>query len=365
MLTIIAIVAACLFAFNIGASGSAASMGIVYGAKVITKRQLALLLAGIGAVVGSVFGGQYVTGTLGKGIIPEDIMTVKVACIILLVSGFTLLVTNYIGIPLSTSEVTVGAIVGVGLSFRQVNVDTIAMIVSFWVIVPVAAFLIPYFLEKVKRVLSKKMNYRPPVKLLAVILLITGIVEAIAAGMNNVANALAPLVGSNIVSMEAGLPLIAIVVALGSIFFGGKVLETNAKKITSLTLGNGIVISGATGSLVVGASFLGIPIPMTQITTAAIVGIQASKDKKKVWKQKIIHQIAKVWITSPIVSLVIAFALTEILVQYSYNQVIILTLAIFATYILVRYRERPTKVIREKGWEQHGESLLSGSRTRR
>lgn len=365
MLVIVAILAACLFAFNIGASGSAASMSITYGTKVIRRRKYALIIAGLGALTGAVLGGQHVTNTLGKGIIAEEIFDIKVACIILLVSGVTLLVTNYIGIPLSTSEVTVGAIIGVGLSYQQLHVQNILIIVSFWLIVPIAAFMITLIFEKVRKALLRKVSYRPPLKLLTLLLLLTGILEAIAAGMNNVANALGPLVGADILSMEWGLPLMALVVAAGSIFFGGRVLETNAKKITSLSLGNGIVISGATGGLVLGASLLGIPIPMTQVTTSAIVGINASNQLKNVWKQKIIHQIAKVWVTSPIVSLVIAFALTEVMVKQKYDQVVLLTLTILATYILVGLREKPAKAITEKGWDQRGESVFSGSRTRR
>ncbi|MDX8047415.1 inorganic phosphate transporter [Gracilibacillus sp. S3-1-1] len=349
MLVVIAILAACLFAFNIGASGSAASMSITYGTKVIKRKKYALIIAGLGALAGAVLGGQHVTNTLGKGIIPEQIFDIHVACIILLVAGFTLLITNYIGIPLSTSEVTVGAIVGVGLSFQQLNVQTVLFIISFWLIIPVVAFLITLIFEKIRKKVQKKMTYRPPLKVLTFLLLITGIIEAIAAGMNNVANALGPLVGADILSMGLGLPLMALVVAIGSIFFGGRVLETNAKKITSLSIGNGIVISGATGGLVLGASLLGIPIPMTQVTTSAIVGINASNNWKNVWKQKIIHQIAKVWVTSPIVSLVIAFALTEMVVHQRFEQVILLTLAIVATFILVRYREKPKKaLLREK-----------------
>ncbi|UOQ86358.1 inorganic phosphate transporter [Gracilibacillus salinarum] len=365
MLTIVAVLAACLFAFNIGASGSAASMSIAYGSKVIKKRKHALWIAGAGAITGAVLGGEHVTKTLGKGIIPESILDVKVACIILVVSAFTLLITNYIGIPLSTSEVTVGAIIGVGISYQQLHFQNILMIVSFWLIVPLAAFLITLCLEKLRNKIAKRFTIRPPVKVLAFLLIITGAIEAVAAGMNNVANALGPLVGAGIASMETGLPLMALVVALGSIFFGGRVIETNAKKITSLSLGNGVVISGATGGLVIGASLLGIPIPMTQVTTSAIVGIGASKDVSSVWKQKVIHQIAKVWVTSPIVSLVISFILTEILVQQSFEQVVLVVLAIVATYILVRYREKPAKAMTGKGWDQHGESVFSGSRTRR
>lgn len=345
MLVTIAILAACLFAFNIGASGSAASMGVVYGAKVIKKRRMALFLAGIGAIVGALWGGQHVTNTLGKGIISEEIIDVPIAAIILLVAGGTLLITNYIGIPLSTSEVTVGAIVGIGISFQQLYVTNVIQIVSLWLIIPFIAFLITYTFEKLRVKIGHRIKWKIPHKVLAILLLITGFFEAIAAGMNNVANALGPLVGASIVSMEVGLPLLAIVVAFGSFLFGGKVLETNAKKITNLSLANGVVISSTTGVLVIIASFFGMPIPMTQVTTTAIVGISATKSWKLVWKQRIIHQIVKVWVTSPVISLVIAYSLTEIFVQKSFYTVTLLILTIVITFVLLKYEVKVDKKI--------------------
>ncbi|KAB8139409.1 inorganic phosphate transporter [Gracilibacillus oryzae] len=348
MLVIIAISAACLFAFNIGASGSAASMGVAYGAKVVKSRRIALLLAGLGAIIGALWGGHHVTNTLGKGIISEELIDVPIAAIILLVAGGTLLITNYIGIPLSTSEVTVGAIVGVGISFQQLYVTNILHIISLWLIIPFAAFMITFSFEKIRTKWLHKFKLKRSHKWLAVLLLLTGFFEAIAAGMNNVANALGPLVGADIMSMEVGLPLFAVIVALGSFLFGGKVLETNAKKITSLSLANGVVISSTTGFLVIIASFFGIPIPMTQVTTTAIVGISATKSWQSVWKQKIIHQIVKVWVTSPVISLVIAFSLTEMIVKQSFYTVVILILTIMITFVLLKYEVKVDKKIQKQ-----------------
>ncbi|PWU67530.1 inorganic phosphate transporter [Gracilibacillus dipsosauri] len=358
MLVILAFFAACLFAFNIGASGSAASMGVVYGSKVIKHKKVALFLAGSGAIVGALWGGKHVTHTLGKGIIPEEIMDVRIATIILAVSACTLFVTNYIGIPLSTSEVTVGAIVGIGLSFQQIYAVSILEIVGLWLLIPILAFFVTYTLEKVRMKYRDKIKVSFSSKILAGLLIITGIFEAIAAGMNNVANALGPLVGANLVTMEIGLPVLALVVALGSILFGGKVLDTNAKKITNLSLANGIVVSSTTGILVIAASFLGVPIPMTQVTTTAIVGISATKSWQNVWKEKIIHRIAKVWISSPIISLVISYSLTEIIIRHSYYTVILLFLTILITIVLMKYQVKSETKQQEhqlrREWEEIG-----------
>ncbi|MFC7062559.1 inorganic phosphate transporter [Halobacillus seohaensis] len=339
-LIILCLVAAHFFAFNVGASGSAATMGIVYGARVIKKKRIALLLSGVGGLLGALWGGE-VVDTIGKGLISSDKLTIQAAAIILFVSAITLCFTNIIGIPLSTSEVTIGAIVGVGISLQQLYLRNLLEIIAFWVIIPVAAFFITFISGMLlKRLKDKFPAFLPSnklTKLLSILLIITGLLEAFAAGMNNVANAIGPLVGADVLNKNIGLLTGGIFIALGSLLLGGKVLETNGKKISYLSLSDGIVISGTSGLLVLGASIFGIPLPMTQVTTSAIVGVGATKDWKGIWKNKVIHQIAKVWISSPMISLVIAFCLTEIFLQSNFYTVVIITSGILATLILTNF----------------------------
>src|SRR4051812_38787492 len=114
MLTYIAIAIALFFAMNIGASGTAAAMGTAYGANAINNKRIALLLVAISAFLGATIGGGEVAKTISKGIIPSDLLQVKAVVIILFGATFTLFLSNLLGIPLSTSEVTIGSIVGVG-----------------------------------------------------------------------------------------------------------------------------------------------------------------------------------------------------------------------------------------------------------
>ena len=106
------------FALNIGASGTAAAMGAAYGGKAVTRRK-AQWLAGLFALLGSVVGGGAVVVRIGNGIVPEGMITVTGAIVILASACMTLALANYMRIPLSTSEVTVGAVVGLGLAIRD------------------------------------------------------------------------------------------------------------------------------------------------------------------------------------------------------------------------------------------------------
>ena len=66
--------------------------------------------------IGVSFSGGNVTETIESDILPSSNITIKVVIIILTSATFSLFIANYIGIPLLTSEVTVGTIIGVDLS---------------------------------------------------------------------------------------------------------------------------------------------------------------------------------------------------------------------------------------------------------
>lgn len=200
MLTMIAITIGLFFAMNIGASGAAASMGISYGAGVVKKR-MSLLLCSVAVFLGAWLGGGEVVKTMGSGIVPNGIFSVPIALIVLASSALSLFIANILGIPLSTSEVAVGSVVGAGMVYQSIYVGNLVWIMSFWLLTPIVSFLIGIFaslLLKNKR-LQRWMRAPKSVPILSVLVVFMGFFEAFSAGMNNVANAVGPLVGANIV----------------------------------------------------------------------------------------------------------------------------------------------------------------------
>ncbi|MFK7696747.1 anion permease [Paenibacillus sp. HJGM_3] len=322
-ITIFAILIAFFFAMNIGASGAAAAMGVAYGSGAIKRRRLALVLVAIGVFLGAYLGGGEVVKTLGSGIVPSSLLTVHLVLIILVSATLTLFGANLLGIPLSTSEVTVGAVIGVGVAYQSLYTKEILWIVSFWVIIPLVAFLIAYGAGYAVRWLERRDARWKGVgsgrwkRVLTLLVIGAGLLEAFSAGMNNVANAVGPLVGAGIMSAEAGVLWGGLFVAAGAVLLGGRVLETNGKKITKLSLLQGIVISSTGGLLVIWASLLGIPVPLTQVTTTAILGIGTADNGYRFWQKGIILKIVKVWIVSPVLSLVVSFTLVKTFIEPS------------------------------------------------
>ncbi len=323
MLIVLAITIGLFFAINIGASGAAASMGIAYGAGVIKKR-LALLLCAFAVFLGAVLGGGEVVRTLGSGIVPASSFTTQIVIIVLASAALSLFLANVFGIPLSTSEVAVGAIVGVGIVYQTIFVGKLLWILLFWLLTPFVAFFLAiasaYLLKR--KWLQARLKNKKALPVLSVLVLFMGLFEAFAAGMNNVANAVGPLVGAEILSTKDGIFWGGIFVALGALFLGGRVLETNGKKITTLKLEEGCVISGTGATIVTLASLFGIPVPLTQITTSSIIGIGFVNQGKSVLKKDTVVQLLTVWIVSPVLSMVMSYTLIQLFIENNLYPVI-------------------------------------------
>ncbi|MCP8968667.1 inorganic phosphate transporter [Ectobacillus ponti] len=318
---ILAFLVAFFFAMNIGASGAAASMGVAYGSGAIKRRWVALVICAVAIVGGSVFGGQKVVKTISSGLIPEQVFTVQVAMLALLAATLSLFIANVLGIPLSTSEITIGAVAGVGIAYHVLYIKQLLFIIMFWLITPVVAFTLTFVIGKlIHRVKSKYPDlengkWRP---LFIFLVILTGFFEAYSAGMKNVANAIAPLVGAHLLTIDTALLLGGLFVALGAILLGRRVLETNGKKITKVSLLEGISISATSSTLVISAALFGIPLPIAQITTSSIVGIGSAQEGWKVFQKGIVTQMLKVWFVAPFISMLLAYSFIKMLQSDGY-----------------------------------------------
>lgn len=340
-------VAALFFAANIGASGTAAAMGAAYGGGALKSRKIAVWLAALFAVLGANFGGSKVVATISKGIIPSNYITLEISIIILLSACLALFMANRLGIPLSTSEVTVGSIVGVGIASHKLYIGMLIFIVSTWLILPFLAFGISYWagrLSKPVELRSREAFPRFLPKLLSSALILAGCYEAFSAGMNNVANAIGPLVGSGMIDATYGILIGSVFLGIGSITMGERVLETNGKKITQLSLLQGSIVSFTSGSLVIIASLFGVPVPLTQTTTMAIIGVGSEHLGWSLLKKPVVRRIFKIWILSPISSLLVSYSLVQVFIDHSYIFlafifVIALILCVLA-YLRLKYPAR-------------------------
>ncbi len=315
MIEALALLIALAFALNIGASGAAAAMSPVYGSGALRWRAGALVLVGVAFFLGAVLAGDRVAGTLGGGLVDEENLTVALVLIVLLSATLPLLAANLLGFPLSTSAVTVGAVVGAGLAISRLHGGLLATIIAAWLALPVAAFLLSALFTKLVGIRLEGYflfrRRRLAVRLFTLALVGSGIFVAFSAGANNVGNAVGPLVGAGLLSMNGGLLLGGAALGIGALTLGHRVLETSAKRVTKLNVVSGTTVSGISGTLVLTAALFGIPVPLAQITSAGIMGVGFASRGRQALRKQVVRDIASVWVVAPVASLVLSYLLAH------------------------------------------------------
>jgi PiT family inorganic phosphate transporter len=108
--------------------------------------------------------------------------------------------------------------------------------------------------------------------------------------------------------MSLGFIIVAIAMAIGGLISARKVLETLARKLTPLPLPESLTASLTTATLVCLASWKGLPLSTTHVSTGAIIGTGLKNNPKEVkWKK--VTEILLSWvITLPVAAALAAVA---------------------------------------------------------
>ena len=143
------IAAGAFSAFSIGQNSSASVTAFYYdatgaGANLLTSARLTAILGGIAIAVGVLTFSKRVMMTVGGSI--AEISQVDGFVVIIASALTVLLMGKFMGIPVSTSQSVVGAVVGAGLvgGIKKVNFGVFKRIAIAWVSSPVSAGLLTY-----------------------------------------------------------------------------------------------------------------------------------------------------------------------------------------------------------------------------
>lgn len=309
------------FAINMGASGIAPSFAASYGGKLI-KKKTALVVFGIFVIIGAMILGKNVATTLGKGLIPKELINIDAVLVILSSATVSLFLANMLKIPQSTSQVTVSAIVGVGMHLQHLNTKTLfCKILPMWVLLPIVSYILTLILYR--RIYPPKHDnlhiYQMMFangKKLKRSALIASCYVAFAIGTSNVANAAGPLYGADILDVRSGLLCVAPLFGLGAALMGGRLLKTVGREIVPLGKASGTIASFVTATLLIFASSLGIPQSLVQLNMASIFAISSVKNgHRHTLDQHLTKKTFIVWAITPMLSVAIAYVLSAIFLK--------------------------------------------------
>ena len=297
LLFLVGVFVAAFVGFNIGGSSTGVAFGPAVGSDTVSKVTAAALMT-VFALLGGWTVGREVVETLGGDLVTTT-FTLEVSIGVLFFVGLALFLSNVAGVPASTSMTAVGAMAGLGLARGTLNWAEIGQIVVWWLVSPVLAFwvsavvgryyyprLVEWFAvtrtEGSLLVLDRSGPLPRPVlgsnttrrEFVGTALVVgIGCYMAFSAGASNVANAVAPLVGSGSLGMNRAILLGAGAIGLGAFTIARRTMDTVGNDLTELPLLAALVVATVSSTIVTVLSALSIPASFVIIATMSIVGL--------------------------------------------------------------------------------------------
>lgn len=293
ILLISGLAAGFYMAWSIGANDLANAMGTIYGSGSMKFRDIIIIAAPLN-MAGAVFFGTRVIDTIGRGLVTY--ISPLAAFSGLLAAAIFLTLATYFRMPVSTTHSIIGAILGYGLiemGIEGVNWGTIFIVVSSWIISPLAGIAMGFLIHKfIQRFGLNKIKDISKEERLYFILLVAGAgYESFANGSNDLANAVA-LVGVILVNgIEAGEEFLVpewvilfggIGMVVGLITFGERVMETIGRRITRLNNPRAYSAEFSAATIVLICSYLGLPVSTTHASIGTVSGVGYARGREEV-----------------------------------------------------------------------------------
>ena len=330
--------------WSLGANDAANVFGTAVGTRMV-RFGVAAMLCSVFVIVGAVVSGAGASHTLGKlgavNALPGSFMAAFAA-------AFTVYIMTRLGLPVSTSQAIVGAIIGWNLfSGFPTDTATLTKIVSTWIACPLLAGVIGVILFKAttavvswSKVHIVRLDAWTRLGLIA-----AGAFGSYALGANNIANVMGVFVPANpftsfsfagvvgFTGLQQLFLLGAVAIAVGVVTFSKRVM---------MTVGGGLVPLSPVAAWVVVVShsvvlFLFssrdlentlanaglptiplVPVSSSQAVIGAVIGIALLKGGRGI-KWRVLLNISSGWVTTPIVSCAMCFVALFFL-QNVFNQ---------------------------------------------
>lgn len=323
--------------WSLGANDAANIFGTAVGTKMI-RFTTAAIICGVFVILGAVIGGSGTSHTLGK---LGAINAIAGAFAVSASAAFTVMMMTKRGLPVSTSQAIVGAIIGWNI-FGGITTDSdvVIKIAKTWVFTPILAaifaiiiyYIVKYIIEHTSVHVVKMDKYT------RYGLIIAGAFGSYSLGSNNIANVMGVFIqvspfndiaiGSiTITGVQQLFLLGGIAIAVGVFTFSKQVMKTVGNNIFKLSpISAFIVVLSSSLVLFVFSSeglnnfltsinlpaFPLVPVSQSQAVVGAIMGIGLAKGGRNIDTSKI-GKIAIGWVLTPVISLIISFIALSVL----------------------------------------------------
>lgn len=291
--------------WSLGANDASNVFGTAVSSKMV-RFWTAAILASVFVMLGAVLSGQAGIDTL-SGL---TCLSISQAVVSSVAAALTVTLMTLLGLPVSTSQSVVGAILGIGILNGQINLSGLGKVVACWFGTPVGAALFSVVLHGVLGRVYNRMNLNLFLsdRLLRTGLIGAGCYGAYALGANNVANVTAVYVGAGMISVLQASLVGGGSIALGVMTFSRPVMETVGKKLVHLDPFSALVVALSMALTIHFYTLVGVPVSSSQAVIGGVLGIGLVRGSNTVSGQTL-KNILLAWFLTPVVSCFIALAI--------------------------------------------------------
>jgi len=318
--------------WSLGANDAANIFGTAVGSKMVRFTSIALL-ASVFVILGAVYGGAGTSETLGE---LGAVNALAGSFMVALSAALAVYLMLRVGITVSTSQAIVGAIIGWNLyAGKPTDYETLAKVVSTWVLCPLISGILAIFLYLLlkKLIKSSSVHLLMQDQLTRIAMFVTAAIGAYALGANNIANVVGVFVKSCpfkplnignalILNPEQVLFLLgALAVSVGIMTYSKKAIMTVGNNLMKMSPMVALIVVLAQSAVLLlfsstslhawlEASSLPtiplVPVSSSQAVIGAILGIGLIKGGRGInWL--IVRKIVVGWVSAPLMAMIICF----------------------------------------------------------
>jgi PiT family inorganic phosphate transporter len=284
--------------WSLGANDGANVFGSAVASRML-KFWTAAILASIFILLGALLEGGPGIETL-KGLTQ---LNVEQAVVCSLAAAVTVTIMTILGLPVSTSQSVVGAILGMGFLNRQLYLAGLEKVLVCWLGTPLGGMVTAVIFYRVLGKFYNILNLNPfeSDRLIRLSLIGAGTYGAYALGANNVANVTAVYVGAGQLKEFSAALIGGLSIALGVLTFSKPVMKTIGREIVRLDAFSALIVILAEAITVHIYALVGVPVSTSQALVGAVMGVGIVRGIRTVRKRTLAN-IFVAWLLAPVVA---------------------------------------------------------------
>jgi len=304
--------AALFMGWSLGSNDASHVFGTAVASRMVRFRT-AVILCSLFVIVGALLEGREGILTYQQ-LSPMDMTT---AFIVALAAGASLTLFSFLGLPVSSSQSVVGALVAIGLLHSDLDTGALVKIVICWVGTPIGAALMTFVLYFT---VGKLINLLAPSlfmwdRSLRWSLILAGCYASYALGANNVANVTGPFAGAGGLSPLSACLIGSVTIALGVLTYSRRTMMTVGEGLVRMDAFTAFITSISAAATVHVYAIVGVPVSTGQAIIGAVLGVGIIKGMQTI-NYKNLLKILFAWLCTPTISAAVAFVVYELMLHF-------------------------------------------------